>query len=153
MASSSTSVNEQIEVTWFNNMGVFSEPIFSIGFISLTMKQLALLFGGMLIAYGLETVNPYASIAVAGLALITAFYKPRVMTVEEYFASAVRFFATRSSRTTEKKHIASVFAGLSSSETTPAATAAVTTVQKNGKAILEAKKTSTFSFFSSKKWQ
>lgn len=100
-----------IEVTWFNSMGAFSEPIFSIGFIALTMKQLALLFGGLLLAYGLAAANPYAAAAVAGTALIMAFYKPRVMTVEEYIVSAIRFFMTRSSRTTEKKHIAAMFAG------------------------------------------
>lgn len=102
---------EHIEVIWFNNMGVFSEPIFSIGFVTLTMKQLALLFAGLLLAYGLATVNPYVAAAVAGMALMVAFYKPRVMAVEEYLASAIRFFASRSSRTTEKKHIAAMFAG------------------------------------------
>lgn len=153
MASASTPVNEQVEVTWFNNMGVFSEPIFSIGFISLTMKQLALLFGGMLIAYGLATVNTYASIAVAGLALTMAFYKPRVMTVEEYFASAIRFFTARSSRTTEKKHIASVFAGATANEVTTVATTTVTATEKKEKAVLQTKKKkiSIFPFFSSKK--
>jgi hypothetical protein len=99
-----------IEVTWFNSMGALSEPIFSMWFITVTMKQLALLFGGLLLAYGLATVNPYAAISVAGVALITAFYKPRVMSVEEYIMAAIRFFSTRSSRTTEKKHIAGMFA-------------------------------------------
>ena|SRR5690606_10962079 len=106
---------EHIEVIWFNSMGVFSEPIFSIGFITLTMKQLALLFTGLLLAYGLATVNPYVAAAVAGMALLMAFYKPRVMTAEEYLMSAIRFFAMRSSRTTEKKHIAAMFAQPSSS--------------------------------------
>ncbi|HEX7031947.1 MAG TPA: hypothetical protein VF172_03005 [Nitrososphaera sp.] len=101
---------EHVEVIWFNSMGVFSEPIFSIGFIALTMKQLALLFVGLLLAYGLATVNAYAAAAVAGMALIMAFYKPRVMTVEEYLMSAIRFFVSRSSRITEKRHIAVMFA-------------------------------------------
>ncbi len=105
-----------IEVTWFNSMGAFSEPIFSIGFITLTMKQLALLFGGLLLAYSLAAVNPYAAAAVAGMALIMAFYKPRVMSVEEYLMSAIRFFMMRSSRTTEKKHIAAMFVGSNNGE-------------------------------------
>jgi hypothetical protein len=106
---------EHIEVIWFNSMGVFSEPIFSIGLITLTMKQLVLLFTGLLLAYGLATVNPYVAVAVAGMALMMAFYKPRVMTAEEYLMSAIRFFAMRSSRTTEKKHIAAMFAQAPSS--------------------------------------
>ncbi|MEP0826671.1 MAG: hypothetical protein HRF40_14435 [Nitrososphaera sp.] len=108
---------QHIDVIWFSSMGVFSEPIFSIGFVVLTMKQLALLFTGLLLAYGLATVNPYSAVAVAGVSLIMAFYRPRVMTAEEYLMSAIRFFATRSSRTTEKKHIAAMFADATPTKT------------------------------------
>jgi hypothetical protein len=104
-------MGEQVDVIWFNNMGVFSEPIFSVGFMSLTMKQMVLLFGGLLMAYAISAASPYTALAVAGTVLLMAFYKPRVMPVEEYVTSAIRFFMIHGSRSTEKKYIASVMGG------------------------------------------
>lgn len=95
---------QQVDVLWFENMGVFSEPIFNFSFVRLTLKQIGTLFGGLLFAYGLATVaDQLAGAAVACLALIITFYRPKVMPLEQYVVAAMRFLAAENQRVAEKR--------------------------------------------------
>jgi hypothetical protein len=97
----------QVDVLWFEHMGVFSEPIFNFSFVRLTLKQTGTLFGGLLAAYALAAgVGQLAGAAVACLALLVTFYRPRVMPLEQYVLAAMRFLAAKNRRVAEKKRVA-----------------------------------------------
>jgi hypothetical protein len=101
----------QVDVLWFESMGVFSEPIFDFSFLKLTLKQVGVLFGGILISYGLALrVNPIAGLAIAGLAVLLALYQPRVMPLERYAMVAIKFLMSRRQRVAEKQNVSSLLA-------------------------------------------
>ena len=96
---------------WFEHMGVFSEPIFNFSFLQLTLKQVGTLFGGLLFAYALAGASGQAAgAAVACLALLITFYKPRVMPAEQYVVAAIRFLVAKNQRVVEKKKVATLMA-------------------------------------------
>lgn len=100
---------QQVDVLWFEHMGVFSEPIFNFSFVRLTLKQVGTLFGGLLFAYALATgVNHIAGAAAACLALLITFYRPRVMPLEQYVVAAMRFLTAKKQRVAEKKRVAAL---------------------------------------------
>jgi len=93
-------------------MGVFSEPIFNFSFVRLTLKQVGTLFGGLLFAYALAAgVNPIAGACVACLALLITFYRPRVMTFEQYIFAAMLFLTAKNQRVAEKNRVAALMGG------------------------------------------
>jgi hypothetical protein len=102
----------QVDVLWFESMGVFSEPIFNFSFVRLTLRQVGTLFGGLLFAYALSTGlnQSVAGATMACLALLVTFYRPRVMPLEQYFLSAMRFLAAKNQRVTEKQRVALLMA-------------------------------------------
>ncbi len=94
---------------WFENMGVFSEPIFSFSFVQLTLRQVGTLFGGLLLAYALATgFSQLAGATVALLALLITFYRPRVMPPERYIVAAMQFLAAKNQRVVEKHRVAAL---------------------------------------------
>lgn len=100
-------VGQQVDVLWFEQMGVFSEPIFNFSFVRLTLRQVGTLFGGLLFAYALAAgVNQYAGAAVACLALLVTFHRSRVMSLEQYVIAAMRFLAAKNQRIAEKQRVA-----------------------------------------------
>jgi hypothetical protein len=100
---------QQVDVLWFDHMGVFSEPIFNFSFVRLTLKQVATLFGGLLFAYALASgVDQIAGALVGCLALLITFYRPRVMPLEQYIAAAMRFLVAKNHRIAEKKRVAAL---------------------------------------------
>ena len=105
-------IHQQIDVLWFENMGVFSEPIFNFSFIRLTLKQIGTLFGGLLFAYALAAgASQFAGAAIACLALLITFYRPQVMPLEQYAVVVMRFVAAKNMRVAEKQQVASLMAG------------------------------------------
>ncbi|AIF85407.1 hypothetical protein NTE_03379 [Candidatus Nitrososphaera evergladensis SR1] len=102
----------QVDVLWFESMGVFSEPIFNFSFVRLTLRQVGTLFGGLLFAYALSTGldQSVSGAAIACLALLVTFYRPRVMPLEQYFVAATRFLAAKNQRVTEKQRVALLMA-------------------------------------------
>ena len=100
---------QQVDVLWFENMGVFSEPIFSFSFVQLTLRQVGTLFGGLLLAYALATgPSQPAGAVMAFLALLITFYRPRVMPPERYLLAAMRFLAAKNQRVVEKHRVAAL---------------------------------------------
>lgn len=100
---------QQVDVMWFEHMGVFSEPIFNFSFVRLTLKQVGTLFGGLLFAYALAAgVNQIAGACVACLALLITFYRPRVMPLEQYVVTSMQFLTAKKQRVAEKKRVAAL---------------------------------------------
>jgi hypothetical protein len=100
---------QQVDVLWFEHMGVFSEPIFNFSFVRLTLKQIGTLFGGMLFAYALAIgASQLAGAVVACFALLVTFYKPRVMPLEQYVLAALGFLLAKNQRVVEKKRVAAL---------------------------------------------
>src|SRR5690606_24298386 len=103
---------QQVDILWFEHMGVFSEPIFNFSFVRLTLKQVGTLFGGLLFAYAVAAgVNQIAGACVACLALLITFYRPRVMTFEQYILAAMGFLAAKNQRVAEKNRVAALMGG------------------------------------------
>ncbi|HVX02269.1 MAG TPA: PrgI family protein [Nitrososphaera sp.] len=102
----------QVDVLWFETMGVFSEPIFNFSFVRLTLRQVGTLFGGLLFAYALSTSlnQSVAGATMACLALLVTFYRPRVMPLEQYIVAAMRFLAAKNQRVAEKQRVALLMA-------------------------------------------
>lgn len=104
---------QQVDVLWFEHMGVFSEPIFNFSLVRLTLKQVGTLFGGLLCAYALAAdVDQIAGAAAACLSLLMTFYRPRVMSVEQYMVVAMRFVVAKNQRVAEKERVAALMAGV-----------------------------------------
>jgi hypothetical protein len=111
---------QQVDVLWFEHMGVFSEPIFNFSFVRLTLKQVGTLFGGLLFAYALAAgVSQIAGVSVACLALLITFYRPRVMTFEHYIFAATRFLAAKNQRVAEKNMVAALMRGNEAGQVEP----------------------------------
>lgn len=105
-------MTDQIDILWFENMGVFSEPIFDFSILKLTLKQVGTLFGGILFAYALAVAaaNPYVGMTIAGIAVLLTFYKPRVMPLERYAIAVLQFLMARHQRIAEKQNVSSLLA-------------------------------------------
>lgn len=107
----SGSGHHHIDVLWFENMGVFSEPIFEFSFLRLTLKQVGTLFGGLLIAYAIGTgVSQLAGVAMACIALVLTFHRPKVMPLEQYVVVALQFLIAKNRRVAEKERVAKLMA-------------------------------------------
>lgn len=98
-----SSNNKQVDVLWFENTNAFSEPVFDLVVLKISMKQLVMVLGGLVLAYSLAKVNLYAGIGMFAMVLFMGLVKPRVMPVEGYIVSAFRFLLNRNKRLRDRK--------------------------------------------------
>lgn len=86
-----------LEVIWFENISLFSEQVFGLGPLRVSMKQLLYTFLAIALAMSMLNFakNPMLAVAIPAFLLMLAYARPYGMGMEELLIDMVSFFGKR----------------------------------------------------------